>query len=64
MANFQCPYCRGWEIYQSKFRWTDIFVIPLGFPRRCDTCNERFYSWRHTPKRPFKGRESEQKHLE
>ncbi len=51
MASFQCPYCHGWEIYKSSFRWIDLLCLPMGSAHRCHTCGERFYSWRKSPPR-------------
>jgi len=55
MAKFQCPGCRGWDIYQSKYRFSDLFFFFAGFPRRCGNCHERFYTWRYAPPRPSSG---------
>jgi hypothetical protein len=41
----------GTDVYQSRFGLGDLVFIPIGFPKRCDSCYHRFYSWKSGKKR-------------
>lgn len=41
----------GTDVYESRYNLADLIFLLFGFPKRCDSCYHRFFSWGRGKKR-------------